>query len=93
MKKRASAQLKITLNDYTNIIRKNEDSQAIAGLMKIMLDFSAVNSIEMKESINFLFTMNPTITITPDKSEFKIKNICKVCDSFYDHKHYKSLVD
>jgi len=93
MKKRTSPQLKITLNDYTTVIRKNEDQDSVLHLMRIISDFAEVNSIDVKEATAFLFTMNPTITITPDNSEFKIKNICRVCDSFYGLKHYKSLVD
>jgi hypothetical protein len=93
MKKRTSPQVKLTLNEYASIIRKNQDQDSVLYLMKIMSDFADMNSIDVKEAISFLFSMNPMITITPGKFEFKIKNICDVKDEFYGYKHYKSLVD
>ena len=91
--KKTSPQLKITLNDYVTIIRKNQDELAILGLTKIMYDFAEFNQVDTKSAIAVLFNKNPMITITPGRFEFKIDGVCDVRDSFYGHKHYKSLVD
>lgn len=90
--KKTSQQLKITLNDYATIIRKNNDADSVSALMKIMLDFAEFNQVDMNNAIISLFEKNPIITITPGKFEFKIKGVCDVKDSFYGYKHYKSLV-
>ena len=91
--KKTSPQLKLSLNEYIKIIRKNQDQEATQSLTMIMMNFAEMNSLDEKVAIELMIKSNPLVTITPGKSEIKIKGFCKVLDSFYGNKHYKSLVD
>jgi hypothetical protein len=90
--KKTSPQLKLILNDYVTIIRKNADREAAESLTLIMANFAEMNNLDVNSAIELIMRSNPMVTLTPGKSEFKIEGFCQIFDAFYGHKHYKSLL-